>query len=166
MHAPIVRKSARRGEKAVEDTKGPSLFDPYFDIVQVKVYGQARFFNPPPTEAPQNPAWPTRLPARRQPPQTLRPNPSSPKPSPPTPRPRLQSGTRQEGRHPAAGQEAAPAPDAKRLRSRRRGKRPLTLPSRARRKAKAPASAAKPATAPAPDAKTAPVPTKGSETKP
>ncbi len=37
-------------EKAIEQVKGPSLFDPHFDIVQVTVYGQARFFNPPPVE--------------------------------------------------------------------------------------------------------------------
>jgi hypothetical protein len=35
-------------EKAVEEARGPSLFDPFFDIVQVTVYGQARFFLPPP----------------------------------------------------------------------------------------------------------------------
>ncbi len=43
-----VRKEAT---KAVETAKGPSLFDPYFDIVEVKVYGQARFYNPPPADA-------------------------------------------------------------------------------------------------------------------
>jgi hypothetical protein len=37
-------------EKAAADVKGPSYFDPYFDIVQVTVYGQARFFNPPPAQ--------------------------------------------------------------------------------------------------------------------
>jgi hypothetical protein len=35
----------------IEKRKGPSLFDPYFNIVQVTVYGQARFYNPPPAEA-------------------------------------------------------------------------------------------------------------------
>ncbi len=34
----------------LEKRKGPSLFDPYFNIVQVTVYGQARFYNPPPAE--------------------------------------------------------------------------------------------------------------------
>jgi hypothetical protein len=38
----------KKAEEAISKTKGPSLFDPYFDIVQVTVYGQARFFNPPP----------------------------------------------------------------------------------------------------------------------
>ena len=37
-------------EKAVEEAKGPSLFDPYYYVVELKVYGQARFFNPPPEE--------------------------------------------------------------------------------------------------------------------
>lgn len=46
------RSEERKEErKAVEAAKGPSLFDPYYDIVEVKVYGQARFYNPPPTDA-------------------------------------------------------------------------------------------------------------------
>jgi hypothetical protein len=48
------RNQAKRSEtqkkeaEAAGKAQGPSLFDPYFDIVQVTVYGQARFFNPPP----------------------------------------------------------------------------------------------------------------------
>jgi hypothetical protein len=38
----------KKEEEQVSKATGPSLFDPYFDIVQVTVYGQARFFNPPP----------------------------------------------------------------------------------------------------------------------
>ncbi len=34
--------------KAAADAKGPSYLDPYFNIVQVRIYGQARFFKPPP----------------------------------------------------------------------------------------------------------------------
>jgi hypothetical protein len=51
------KRSTNRGEvrkeetKAVETAKGPTLFDPYFDIVEVKLYGQARFYNPPPADA-------------------------------------------------------------------------------------------------------------------
>lgn len=51
------KRTTNRGEvrkeetKAVETAKSPSLFDPYFDIVEVKVYGQARFYNPPPADA-------------------------------------------------------------------------------------------------------------------
>ena len=53
----IDKRSTNRGDqrkeetKAVETAKGPSLFDPYYDIVEVKVYGQARFYNPPPADA-------------------------------------------------------------------------------------------------------------------
>jgi hypothetical protein len=53
----VDKRSTKRGDvreketKAAETAKGPSLFDPYFDIVEVKVYGQARFYNPPPPEA-------------------------------------------------------------------------------------------------------------------
>jgi hypothetical protein len=43
-------KEREKVEKAVEETRGPSLFDPFFNIVQVKVYGQARFFNAPPAD--------------------------------------------------------------------------------------------------------------------
>ena len=51
------KRATNRGDvreketKAVETAKGPSFFDPYFDIVEVKVYGQARFYNPPPADA-------------------------------------------------------------------------------------------------------------------
>jgi hypothetical protein len=41
----------KKTEKAAEEARGPSLFDPFFNIVQVKVYGQARFFNAPPADA-------------------------------------------------------------------------------------------------------------------
>jgi len=56
------KRTTNRGEvrkeetKAVETAKGPSLFDPYFDIVEVKVYGQARFYNPPPADAETEPS--------------------------------------------------------------------------------------------------------------
>jgi len=35
-------------EKAAREAKGPTLVDPYFNIVEVRIYGQARFFEPPP----------------------------------------------------------------------------------------------------------------------
>jgi hypothetical protein len=56
------KRATNRGEvrkeetKAVVTAKGPSLFDPYFDIVEVKVYGQARFYNPPPADAETEPS--------------------------------------------------------------------------------------------------------------
>src|SRR5262249_28564451 len=39
-------------EKAVAKATPQSLHDPYFNIVEVTVYGQARFYNPPPEEPP------------------------------------------------------------------------------------------------------------------
>jgi len=56
-----VRKKDRTKERtakvtAAQEAKGPSLFDPYFNIVQVTIYGQARFFNPPPVEASAEPS--------------------------------------------------------------------------------------------------------------
>ena len=46
------RKKAREETlKKMENSKsGPTLFDPYYNIVEVKIYGQARFYNPPPEE--------------------------------------------------------------------------------------------------------------------
>ncbi|GAC1466882.1 MAG: hypothetical protein NVSMB9_07890 [Isosphaeraceae bacterium] len=44
------KKKADEQRKAVESAVTSSLHDPYYNIVEVKVYGQARFFNPPPGE--------------------------------------------------------------------------------------------------------------------
>ena len=41
-------KTRKEQEEQASKAKGPSFFDPYFNIVQVTVYGQARFFLPPP----------------------------------------------------------------------------------------------------------------------
>jgi len=51
-------RTKQRGERdtAAKEAKGPSLFYPYFDIVQVTVYGQARFFMPPPVEPAAEPS--------------------------------------------------------------------------------------------------------------
>jgi hypothetical protein len=49
-------KKRKEEETKVNESKGPSLFDPYFDIVEVTVYGQARFFQPPPVEATAEPS--------------------------------------------------------------------------------------------------------------
>ncbi len=49
-------KKRKEKEKAINQVKGPSLFDPHFDIVQVTVYGQARFFNPPPVDEQAEPS--------------------------------------------------------------------------------------------------------------
>ena len=55
--ADIHRKEKRtQTEKQIAEEKGVSLFDPHFDIVQVKVYGQARFFSAPPAEAMAQPS--------------------------------------------------------------------------------------------------------------
>jgi hypothetical protein len=56
------KRAEDRGEKreaatkAINEAKGATLFDIYFDIVQVKVYGQARFFNAPPAAEPVPPS--------------------------------------------------------------------------------------------------------------
>jgi hypothetical protein len=45
------QKKREEIEKAMENARGgPSLFDPYYNIVEVKIYGQARFYNAPPSE--------------------------------------------------------------------------------------------------------------------
>jgi hypothetical protein len=53
----VNREEKRKEEtKNVESAKGPSFFDPYFNIVEVKVFGQARFYNPPPEEPAAEPS--------------------------------------------------------------------------------------------------------------
>jgi hypothetical protein len=53
----VDRSKKRKDEETkINEAKGPSNFDPYFDIVEVTVYGQARFFNPPPAEAAAEPS--------------------------------------------------------------------------------------------------------------
>jgi hypothetical protein len=44
-------KQREEETKFVESAKGPSLFDPHYDIVMVRVYGQARFYKTPPADA-------------------------------------------------------------------------------------------------------------------
>jgi hypothetical protein len=49
----VNREKARtQKEEEIAKSRGPILVDPYYDIVEVKVYGQARFFNPPPADEP------------------------------------------------------------------------------------------------------------------
>jgi hypothetical protein len=50
-------KEREEAEKAIEQIKGSDLFDRYFNIIQLTVYGQARFYNKPPeeAEAPESP---------------------------------------------------------------------------------------------------------------
>ena len=46
-------KTSEEGDEAdleAEDTSGAA--DPYFNVVEVRIYGQARFYNPPPPEEP------------------------------------------------------------------------------------------------------------------
>lgn len=50
-------KTREELQKRMEEKKaGPSLFDPYFNIVEVKIYGQARFYNPPPPISEEEPS--------------------------------------------------------------------------------------------------------------
>jgi len=43
-------KEAEERAKAAKTAVASTLHDPYYNVVEVKVYGQARFFNPPPAE--------------------------------------------------------------------------------------------------------------------
>jgi hypothetical protein len=43
-------KERAEAEKAIEQVKGTELFDRYFNIVELTVYGRARFYNKPPEE--------------------------------------------------------------------------------------------------------------------
>lgn len=47
------RKERETAEKNLAKRARQSLQDPYFNVVEVSVYGQARFYNPPPPPAPK-----------------------------------------------------------------------------------------------------------------
>jgi hypothetical protein len=49
-------KEREKQSKELEKVHGPSLSDPHFDVVQVTVWGQARFFNPPPVDETAQPS--------------------------------------------------------------------------------------------------------------
>ncbi|MBV8486914.1 MAG: hypothetical protein JO161_01415 [Planctomycetaceae bacterium] len=44
-------KQREEETKSVESAKGPSLFDPHYDIAMVRIYGQARLYKAPPADA-------------------------------------------------------------------------------------------------------------------
>jgi hypothetical protein len=50
------KKQRTKKEEEALKARGPTLFDPYFDIVEVTVYGQARFFNTPPAQPAAEPS--------------------------------------------------------------------------------------------------------------
>jgi hypothetical protein len=43
-------------EKKYRETAGRTIHDPYYNIIELNVYGQARFYNPPPVEPPAQPS--------------------------------------------------------------------------------------------------------------
>ena len=113
------KKEREKKEKAITESKGVTLFDPYFDIVQVTVYGQARFFNPPPDQPAAEPSsgespaaaagadaavqrgrTPTRVPPNRPRPHRRRRSPRPKRTTPTTPNLRTKS---QKGRCRQAG---------------------------------------------------------------
>jgi len=51
-----LEKEREKQIEAVKKSGGTSLHDPYYNIVQVTIYGQARFFFAPPVEAPAEPS--------------------------------------------------------------------------------------------------------------
>ena len=51
-HRAAVRAAQDRWRTQVKKAAGVTIHDPYFNIVEVTVYGQARFYNPPPPEPP------------------------------------------------------------------------------------------------------------------
>jgi hypothetical protein len=50
------RKEREEASKAALSKTHESLQDPYYNIVEVSIFGQARFYNPPPAEAPVEPS--------------------------------------------------------------------------------------------------------------
>lgn len=49
------RKKGEEGKSEEPKAKRPSAHDQYFNVVEVTVYGQVRFYNPPPPEPPAEP---------------------------------------------------------------------------------------------------------------
>jgi hypothetical protein len=167
-------KKRKNEEDKAKQAKGPSLFDPYFDIVEVTVYGQARFFKPPPVQATPEPSpgqVPTTGATPAAPPATASPDSKgttpaattqagagapAEKPAAPTPAgaaPKAETGTEPAGKPavPAATAERTPAKtgdaDAK----------PSAVPGDAAKSEAGPADAAKPPAA----APTTPAESKG-----
>lgn len=54
--ATNLEKERTKRIEAAKKAGGTSLHDPYYNIVQVTIYGQARFFNPPTAETPAAPS--------------------------------------------------------------------------------------------------------------
>lgn len=50
------RKSREEELKKVREATGRTIHDPYYNIIELNVYGQARFYNPPPAELPAQPS--------------------------------------------------------------------------------------------------------------
>jgi hypothetical protein len=49
------KKAAEKDDPKKAGARG-SYADPYYDVVEVKIYGHARFYNPPPAETPAEPS--------------------------------------------------------------------------------------------------------------
>jgi hypothetical protein len=58
---------AKAVAEAIKKSAGVTIHDPYFNIVEVTVYGQTRFYNPPPPEPPAAPSVAAETPAAEAP---------------------------------------------------------------------------------------------------
>ena len=90
---PTRSEQAKIVEAMVKKATGVTIHDPYFNIVEVTVYGQARFYNPPPPEPPAQPSAAAPAPATPEatPPATETPKDEAPKDAAPSPRARRRS---------------------------------------------------------------------------
>jgi hypothetical protein len=137
----VDRKAAREHlQKQAENVTTHTLHDPYFNIVEVTIYGQARFYNPPPAEP---------APA----PSTAEPAPTADGATPP-----VTEAPKPEGEAP---KEEAPMPngEAPKAEAPKEEPAPAPMPNGEAPKAEAPKEEPAPAAQPAP----APAGTPGGE---
>ena len=106
-HADAVPEG-RDGRGAVKKATGVTIHDPYFNIVEVTVYGQARFYNPPPPEPPAEPSAAAPAPAPATP-EATPPATEAPKDAAPAPAPSGEA-PKDEAPKDEAPKDAAPAP--------------------------------------------------------
>jgi len=113
--APTRSQKAAMVEALVKKATAVTIHDPYFNIVEVTVYGQARFYNPPPPEAPTQPsaapapATPEATPPATATPEATPPATEAPKDAAPAPAPSSEA-PKAEAPKAEAPKDAAPAP--------------------------------------------------------
>jgi hypothetical protein len=111
------RKKQEEQLKAIKSAIHTSIHDPYFNIIEVKIYGQARFFNPPPAETPTEPSQagetPTPAPAAEAEKKAEAEVPKTETEAKPDAEPKKAEAAKEETPKPEAEKKAEPSKDEK-----------------------------------------------------